>query len=686
MRQFSDLLIELHTEELPPKSLRHLSRFFANSISEQLKKASLSFSAAEVFATPRRLAVLYRQIQTQQEDKLVERKGPAIKAAFDAEGQPTQAAQGWARSLGIEASEAGRLKTDKGEWLVFQSSVKGLPITELLPSIIQTAAKQLPVPKMMRWGEGTHAFIRPLKGLTVLLDQQVIPMTLFGVESSNQIAGHRFHHAGTFTLTHAAHYESQLLEAFVIASFEKRQQSIQSQIAVISEPMQATPQFNQDLLDEVTALVEWPVALKASFDSAFLTVPQEAIIFTMQDDQRYFALTDSTGRLLPEFIFISNIKSKKPNLVTYGNEKVIRPRLADAQFFFETDKQTSLESKSLKLKDVLFQSQLGSISAKTKRIAKLATYIAPHINANSKLAERAALLSKADLVSLMVQEFPEVQGIMGKYYARNDGESPLVAQAIEEHYLPRFSGDRLPESDEGAAVSLADKIDSLIGIFAIGQIPRADRDPFALRRSAIGMLRILIEKKYDLNLQSLLKASAQAYHEQIEVTEETQQQVFEFLLGRFPTFYQDLGIDSQTIAAVLTLKPVSAYDFHLRVQAVTDFNQLEEAQSLAAANKRVSNILAKESLTQSLSLAPELFSTTEESELFAALQALPTQAVSYSQSLLSLAQLKTPIDRFFEKVMVNDKDDKIRLNRLALLQQLNQRFNQVADISKLQSD
>lgn len=691
MSNTATLMIELGTEELPPKALKTLSESFSQSIADQLTGLSISFDNIESFATPRRLAVQFSQVQLQQEDEQVDKRGPAISAAFDSDGNPTKAALGWARGVGIDVVNAERLVTDKGEWLLHKAIVPGKALHDLLPNIVQQAAKQLPVPKTMRWGEGEFAFIRPLKRLTVMLNESIVPMSLFGIESSNKVLGHRFHSAGDITLHHANEYAQVLKQAHVIASFEERRLLVKDNAEALAAQIQATPVWDNDLLDEVASLVEWPVALLASFDDAFLDVPKEALIYTMKDDQRYFPLVNSEGSLLAKFVFITNIESKNPALVIAGNEKVIRPRLADAEFFYTNDKKQSLASRIDKLDSVLFQKELGSIGDKARRISQVAGNIANQLNADATIATRAGLLAKADLVSHMVMEFPEIQGVMGMHYARHDGEPEGVALAIEAHYRPRYAGDALPATTEGAAVAIADKLDTLVGIFAIGQTPRGDRDPFGLRRAAIGLLRMLVELELDLDFKAIIVNAAEAYAGTIDVSTEVQDDIFNFLLGRFRAWYQEQGVAVDVIQSVLARRPQKALDFDRRVKAVTQFVCLPEAEALAASNKRVSNILSKSDTNGLVDINAELLQEDAELALYKALSGLQSVVEAgvasgdYNAVLSQLASLREPIDNFFTDVMVNAEDEAVRINRLALLTKLRNQFLSVADISLLQS-
>lgn len=684
-----NLLIELGTEELPPKALKALRDSFKSGIHAGLESAELSFESIEAYATPRRLAVLVNQVETEQQDKVVEKRGPAVNVAFDDAGNPTKAAEGWARSNGITVDQAERLKTDKGEWLLHNATVKGQPLTQLAQGFIESAIKTLPIPKPMRWGDSTAQFIRPVHTLTVMLGGELIDAEVLETKSARFIQGHRFHSPEGFELDHVDNYLSKLREAKVIANFEERIDIIQSEVTRLANELGGRVIQDNDLVEEVAALVEWPVALTASFDKGFLDVPKEPLIVTMKDDQRYFPVEDNNGQLLPQFIFITNIESRDPQQIIHGNEKVIRPRLADAQFFFESDKKQPLEARVAKLDSVLFQKQLGSIGDKARRIAELAEKIASLLKADAQAAKRAGLLCKADLVSDMVSEFPETQGVMGKHYALNDGEAATVAEAIEQHYWPRFSGDHLPQSKEACAVALADKLDTLVGIFGIGQVPKGDRDPFALRRAALGLLRTLVERDLPLDLNELLAASAEGFGDKLS-NQAVKADVFDFLLGRFRPWYQEQGISVDVIQAVLARSPSKPVDFDKRVKAVEAFKSLDSAESLAAANKRVGNILAKSKESIDGQVQPSLLQEAPEKALYQLLDETEKtvkpliQNGNYTDALTQLSNLKEPVDEFFEHVMVNAEKDDIRLNRLNLLYRLRQLFLEIADISLLQ--
>lgn len=685
-----NLIIELGTEELPPKSLRTLAQAFSDSIEAQLIKADIAFESVSFFASPRRLAVSVKQLSAGQSDKVVEKRGPAISSAFDSEGNATKAAQGWARSNGITVEQAERLKTDKGEWLLFKAQVKGQATAALIPAMVEQALAKLPIPKPMRWGSNTMQFIRPTKTLTILFGDQLIDAEILGCKSSRIIRGHRFHCSQDLVLDHADNYASLLKEqGYVIADYDERKALVRQQVEAAAAKENGVAEIDEELLDEVSSLVEWPVTLVGSFEEKFLDVPSEALIYTMKDNQKYFPLLDNDGKLMARFIFVANIESKDPQVVISGNEKVVRPRLADAEFFFKQDQKVTLESRLDSLENILFQKQLGTLAEKSRRIAALAKIIATKIDTNAVDAERAGLLCKTDLMTDMVLEFPDVQGVMGMYYARFDGESESVAVALNEQYMPRFSGDQLPGSLVSCAVALADKFDTLVGIFGIGQVPKGDKDPFALRRAAIGALRIIVEKDLDLDLVELVKASASLYGDKL--TSEVEIAVVDFILGRFNAWYQDQNISTDIVKAVMARRPTRPSDFNKRIEAVTAFRALEASKSLAAANKRVGNILAKTDDAIAATVDTNLLTEPAEVELAQVVSSLtqdliPVFAASdYDQALTQLAQLKDPVDKFFDNVMVMCDDQPTKLNRLALLNNLRNQFLNVADISLLQS-
>jgi glycyl-tRNA synthetase beta chain len=685
-----NLLIEIGTEELPPKSLRKLASAFADNLAQELNGLALSFESINWYASPRRLGLQVTSMTTKQQDKVVEKRGPATKAAFDEQGNPTKAAMGWARGCGIEVSEAETLETEKGAWLLHRETVKGKDVTELLASVINKALSKLPIPKAMRWGANKTQFIRPVHTVAVLLGSIQIKGEVLGKAISNQLQGHRFHHPDPVSLSHADDIFSTLKSVYVIADYEVRKSKIREQIEAAATAVDAIVAMDEELLEEVTSLVEWPVTLTASFDKEFLDVPDEALIYTMKDDQKYFPLLDKQGNLINKFLFVSNIESKDPNVVISGNEKVVRPRLADAQFFFETDKKKTLESRLASLDSVLFQKQLGTLKDKSERISTLAGYIAEQVGADKELAIRAGLLSKTDLMTEMVMEFTDVQGVMGMHYARIDGEHEDVALAQNEQYMPRFAGDQLPTNAVSYCVALADKFDTLVGIFGIGQIPKGDKDPFALRRAAIGALRIMVEKQLPLDINDIVSTAQSLFGEKLSNANITDD-VLEFMLGRFRAWYQDEGISVDVIQAVLSRRPTSAIDFDRRVKAVSHFRALDESEALAAANKRVNNILAKNNISDlEQIIQSDLLIEPAEKILAEQISQLTRELTpvfakgDYQHALTRLASLRHAVDEFFDNVMVMADDEAVKNNRLALLNQLSRLFLNTADISVLQ--
>ncbi len=684
-----NLLVEIGTEELPPKSLKKLAQAFAANTRAELEKLKLEFVAVSWLASPRRLTVKVQALAAAQQDKIVEKRGPAISVAFDADGEPTKAATGWARGNGITVDQAQRLETDKGAWLLHKAEVKGEDVARLIPTVIANALNKLPIPKMMKWGDSKIQFIRPVHTVTMYYGSQVLDGVILGKQSGTEIRGHRFHHQGLVSINHADEYEASLMKAYVAVDYDKRKATVKAQVEQAAKDLSGVAVIDDELLDEVASLVEWPVTLVGSFEEKFLDVPSEALIYTMKDNQKYFPVTDADGKLLPKFIFVTNIESKDPATIVHGNEKVIRPRLADAEFFFNTDKKVALSSRIDSLDSVLFQKQLGTLKDKSVRIAELSAYVAGLIGADVDHASRAGLLSKTDLMTDMVVEFPGIQGVMGMYYAHHDGEPEAVANALNEQYKPRFAGDELPSSLVSCAVAIADKVDSLVGIFGIGQPPKADKDPFALRRAAIGILRIIVEKDLPLDLEDMIGRSIIAYGDKL-TAKNVQADVIDFVLGRFRAWYEEQSIRVDVIQAVLALRPTKPADFNKRIQAVTHFLTLEGAASLAAANKRVSNILIKSKGEQLIGVDPELLSVDEEKALATLVKEKTAElkplyaAGDYQQALESLADLKATVDSFFDNVMVNADDQAVRLNRLALLNSLRALFLQTADISLLQ--
>jgi len=684
-----NFLVEIGTEELPPKALKTLATSFADNVEAELNQAGLSFDKIEWFAAPRRLAVKVLNLATQQPSKEIEKRGPAVSAAFDAEGKPTKAAEGWARGCGITVEQAERIATDKGEWLVHRAKIEGQPTKNLLNDIVANALAKLPIPKPMRWADKTVQFIRPVHTVTMLLGNELIEGEILGVASARTIRGHRFLGEKEFEIQHADQYPQLLREkGSVVADFNERKAEILAKSQAKATALGGVADIEESLLEEVTSLVEYPNVLAAKFEERFLAVPAEALVYTMKGDQKYFPIYDKEGKLLPHFIFVSNINPEDPTAIIEGNEKVVRPRLTDAEFFFKTDLKQKLVDRLPRLETVLFQQQLGTLKDKTDRIEQLAGEIAKQIGADEAKAKRAGLLSKCDLMTNMVFEFTDTQGVMGMHYARHDGEDEEVAVALNEQYMPRFAGDELPKSLVASAVALADKFDTLTGIFGIGQAPKGSADPFALRRAALGALRIIVEKNLPLDLEDLVKKSAALFGDKL-TNQNVVADVVDFMLGRFRAWYQDEGIAVDVIQAVLARRPTRPADFDARVRAVSHFRTLDSAEALAAANKRVSNILAKADATIG---EINLTACVEPAEkaLAEAVLALRTEVQpliakgDYTAVLDKLANLRAPVDSFFDNVMVNAEDPALRQNRLAILNTLQGLFLQVADISVLQ--
>jgi len=676
-----DFLVELGTEELPPKALKQLSDSFRDGIVKGLEAAGLSHTAVHAYAAPRRLAVVVKALATQQPDRVQNIDGPPKKAAFDADGNPTQAALGFAKKNGVELSEVDT----SGERLRYVKEVKGSAATELLPGIVAASLDQLPIPKRMRWGASRVEFVRPTQWLIMLLGDQVIDCEILSQKAGRESRGHRFHHPKAVRISSPQSYLEDLRAAWVIADFSERRAIISEKVQALAKAENGNAIVPESLLDEVTALVEWPVPLVCSFEERFLAVPQEALISTMQDNQKYFCLLDSNGKLKNRFITVANIESKAPQHIVAGNEKVVRPRLTDAEFFFNQDRKSKLEARNERLQTVVFQAELGTVFEKAQRVSQLAGFIAQRIGGDVQNAERAGLLSKCDLATEMVGEFPELQGIMGTYYARHDGEADEVALALNEQYQPRFAGDELPQTRTGQAVAIADKIDTLVGILGIGKHPTGDRDPFALRRAALGVLRIIVGRELDLDLVELGAQSVALYGSKL-TNANVASDFLAFMNGRYQTWFQEEGISVDIVKAVLAVNPTRPLDFWQRAQGVSAFKALPEAAALAAANKRVGNILAKRDSSDSLpALNTALLQQEEERALADAVQAASSStSQGYQARLQSLASLKEPVDRFFDKVMVNVDDLAVRNNRLALLASLQQLFLAIADISELQ--
>lgn len=677
-----DFLVELGTEELPPEALKTLSDAFLSGITSGLDAAGITYTTATPFASPRRLAVLISNIQPQQPDRSIEKRGPATQA-------PEKAVQGFAGSCGVSIDQLEVMETPKGSYYVYRGVEKGQSTAALLPEIISESLHKLPIPKRMRWGSSRTEFVRPVKWLVMLLGDEVVDAEVLGLKAGRKTRGHRFHYNHEIEIMVPADYQQTLLDTGkVIADFAARREIIREQVIREGERIGGTAQIDEDLLDEVTALNEWPVALTGRFEERFLDVPAEALISSMKENQKYFHALDAQGKLMPYFITLANIESKDPQQVIEGNEKVIRPRLADAAFFFDTDKKQPLEARIEKLKSVVFQQQLGTIYEKTQRIEGLAAAIANLIGGDSQYAQRAASLSKCDLMTDMVFEFTELQGLMGYHYALHDGEAEEVAQALDEQYMPRFAGDSLPSTRTGIALAIADRLDTLTGLFGINQPPTGSKDPFALRRAALGVLRIIVEHKLDIDLHELLSIAV-AQHQDLPAAEGLADRVLDFMLDRFRAWYDDRGISAETFLSVHALRPTSPLDFDRRIDAVNHFRNLPEAATLASANKRVSNILTKQGGDISTDTNPSLLHEQAERELCEQLDAIEREITplfergEYRNALERLAQLRQSVDNFFDQVMVMADDEALKLNRLALLARLRRLFLGVADISLL---
>lgn len=686
----NDFLVEIGTEELPPKALKTLAQSFHSGICDGLTQKQLSFSGSQWFATPRRLAVVIKNLKEKAPDSSFEIHGPPVTAAKDKNGNWTKAAIGFAKKNACMPEDLKVVETDKGERLAKVGIAKGYSAIDSLEFVVKESLILLPIPKPMRWGANRAEFIRPVHWAVMLYGDQVIPAEILGVPSGNQSRGHRFHADTDLPLTAPADYPSMLeKQGHIVADYARRRQMIQEQVTAEAKKLGGTAVIDEDLLDEVTSLVEWPVALAGAFDKAFLSVPAEALVSSMKEHQKYFHLVGKNGKLLPHFITVANIVSQDPQQVIHGNERVIRPRLADAAFFFETDKQQTLDSRVDKLKSVVFQQKLGTLYDKCQRIQSLAGYIAGQIDADAALAQRAGLLSKADLVSDMVLEFDTMQGIAGSYYAEHDGEPAAVCQALAQQYLPRYAGDALPGDATGIAVALADRLDTLIGIFGINQPPTGSRDPFALRRASLGVLRIIVEKQLPLDLQPLLEKAA-SLHKALPNTQVVED-VLAYMIERFRAWYEEEQIPVQVFQAVSARRVTAPLDFNQRVKAVYAFHQLPEAEALAAANKRVSNILAKADADISSVVDSNLLQEPAEQQLASEVDTLVSRVQplfeqgQYTEGLTRLAGLRDAVDNFFEQVMVMTEDEAVRNNRLALLARLQGLFLQVADISLLAS-
>lgn len=684
-----DFLFELGTEELPPTALSKLSAAFHAGITNGLSEQQLSHDELVSYATPRRLAFVVKGLASAQPDTEQTKLGPAVAAAFDAEGNPTKAAEGFARSCGLTVADLAEINTDKGVRLGVSIKNKGKSANELIVPIIELALGSLPIPKGMRWGNRDETFVRPVKWIIAMMGNQVIDMSLFGCQSGNTSRGHRFMSDGDITISSPTSYADTMHAANVIADQDERKAIITEQVNNLAKENNLDVEIDSDLLDEVSALVEWPVALMGQFEDEFLSVPKEALISTMAKNQKYFHLLTKEGDLANRFITISNLVSSNPAAIIEGNERVIRPRLADAKFFFQQDSKQSLIENASKLESIVFQTTLGSVADKCRRVEKIALSLADITGAPAAEISQAARISKADLVSEMVGEFPNLQGIMGNYYAQNEGLPADVCQALEEIYLPKSASDYLPQTSVGKCLALADRIDTLVGIFGIGQLPTGNKDPYALRRAALGIIRIIKEHQIDLDIQTMVRTAIAAYAD-VEINSDTEQQLLEFFSSRNRALYLDNGFSAQTIGAVEALNIYNPSDFQRRIEAVAEFANMSEADTLAAANKRVANILSKNASETDFSISQDILSDDAEVALYDVYKNIQSDVIelcntnNYIGALEQLASFAGPLDKFFNDVMVMVEDEAVKTNRIALLSTVRALFLTVADISSLQ--
>ena len=673
-----DFLLELGTEELPPKLLLKLSNSLKDNFEQELNKLNLNFNNTKAFATPRRLAISISELQSKQQDQVIEKKGPSTQS-------PEMAINGFAKSCGVSVDELEKKELAGKEYFFYSKEEPGQSIKDLLPSIIEKSIKDIPITRSMKWGDSDYSFVRPVHWLVVMLDKDVVNANIMGLKSGRESKGLRFHDLN-LKFSHANEYENLMSQkAQILVDFNKRKELIRDQILSVAKTNNAEVVIDESLLDEVCALVEYPRAFSGSFDKKFLDIPQEAIISAMKSHQKYFHLVDSKEKLLPLFISVANIESSNIQAIIDGNERVIHPRLADSEFFWNQDKAIKLEERLAGLDSVMFMKSLGSMGQKAKRIEKLSSNISDLAGFDKEIAQRAGLLSKTDLLSEMVGEFADLQGIMGGYYALNDGESKEVSVAIREHYQPRFAGDSLPSTDAGIAVSLADKMDTLTGIYGIGQGPTGSKDPYALRRTALGMLRILLEAKIELNLKSLIDFSLSLHLK--EVDRKCAGDIYNFMMDRLKAYYRDANIDTNIYEAVLAVSPDSPLDFHYRIDALNEFTQSADSKSLIEANKRIANIL-KDSDEKLEELNSNMLLEDSEKILYKATESLTKElsgSKNYKEIMKSLLNLKDSIDSFFDNVMVNAEDDKVKSSRLALIRRVRHLFLSVADISHLSS-
>ncbi len=688
----ADLLVEIGTEELPPKALRGLMDAFATNLGGAIDEARLEHGDVHAYASPRRLAVIVEKLAASQEDRRLSQKGPPVSVAYDDDGNPLPPATAFAKKCGVDVAELGRVKTDKGEWLAAETVEKGETSAALLPALIEQALADLPIPRRMRWGAGEAEFVRPIHWVVVLHGTEVIDGSVMGIACGNTTMGHRFHSRGPITISApSAYLETLEREGRVIADFGVRRELVRKGVEASAIEAKGHIVDGESLYDEVAALVEWPVPVLGRFDEAFLELPREVVVSTLTGHQRYFPVADDSGALLPSFVTVANLESKEPGKVRDGNERVIRPRLADAAFFWDSDRRKALSTRREALREVVYQRGLGSLYDKSARTAEIASWVAERLGIDGSQAGRAAELCKCDLLTGMVGEFPDLQGTMGRYYAISDGETDAVATAIGEHYHPRFAGDALPETDAGRVVAMADKLDTLAGIFTIGKKPSGNRDPFGLRRAALGIIRLSIECRLDLDLKALIAKALELQPAGKEDPQVLSELLYTFISDRLRRYFldRDPELDTETFDAVLARQPASLVDFELRLHAVQAFLRLDEAQSLASANKRIANILRQAEVTETSDIDENLLEEGAERALYDALVSAEgtvrplLEERDYTRALQALAALREPVDRFFDDVMVMADDTAVRSNRLALLAGLRALFLDVADISRL---
>lgn len=693
MANTRDFLLELGAEEMPPKAIKHLADSLAAHLQKRLHAAELTFDGIKTYAAPRRLAVLVDHLLTKQPDKSVEIRGPAVTVAFDADGAPTVAGKKFAESCGVDFSKLERLETAKGAWLVCKNKKIGQNAAELLPDIVSKAIKDMSIHRAMRWGNGEYSFVRPVHWLVMIFGSQVIDAKIFGIDSSNKTYGHRFHYDRTIALSHPQEYETMLAQkGFVIADFAKRREKIKDSVlsAVAQRDAAYQAVIDDNLLNEVTGMVEWPTILLGEFPVHFLELPKEILITCLEHHQRCFPVVDAAQKLLPLFVVVSNLESLDPAQVVKGNERVVRARLADAEFFYRSDLRFTLDSFLEKLKTVVFQANLGSMYDKTLRIEKLTTHLAQSLNVNIDHVDRAAHLCKCDLVCTTVGEFPELQGIMGGYYAQQQYEPEPIVTAIKEHYLPKFAKDNLPSTSEGQVLAIADRIDTLIGAFGINKMPTGEKDPLGLRRAAIGVLRIILEKSLPVDLKVLCEQAYSTYQVALENSAAVQQ-ALDFILERLRVLMEEQGTNPNIVNAVLARNPTKPIDIHKRIEAINYFLTLPEAETLCAAHKRVNNILNKADYVADKGFDCRLVVEAVEQQLADAIAEKKSairplyEAGQYREALQLLAEIKSVVDDFFKIVMVMDADPNLRNNRLALLADLRELFIWVADLSLLGS-